>query len=92
MILRNGTGYFIEQITENSLKITRVVLDDGNKIISIADPRVRQSSIRVEIKDNGHIPWSYLFNFNLEEIADMPLHDAKKYVQQKWKQTQRKNK
>ena len=83
MIIRNGQGYFIEQIQENGLKITRVCMDDGNKIISIADPRIRQSSIKVEIKDTEHIPWRYLFNFNLEEIANMPLSDAKKYI---WKQ------
>jgi len=92
MILRNGPGYFIEQINEDGLKITRINLDDGHKIISIADPRIRQSSIRIEIKDLERIPWRYLLNFNLEEIANMPLKDAKKYVWRKWKNEQtRKN-
>ena len=84
MILRNGNRYFIERIHENGLTITQINIDEGMKIIRILDPRIRQSSIQVEIKDKERIPFKYLFNFNLEEIAGMSLNDAKEYIWNKW--------
>ena len=90
MIIKKGAGYIVTQEqSHNNGKgsnptVTKVIMNDGNTEVNLYGPRIRASSIHVMNKVQPSHDWikklRYIFNFNLEEIADMPLHTAKKYV------------
>jgi len=77
-------------------KVTRVITKDGLFIVEIYGPNIRPSSIRViDKKERVTSLWDRLhhelervawaMNFNLKEIEDMTIEEAKNYIKNKKK-------